>query len=142
MSGSETALIVDDEEQLLRLMERVIQRAGFRTLTASDGDEALRIFRASAAEIDLVLLDVILSPGDGAAELLPKLLGERPELRVILTSGDALPEELEAKLAAIGGQFLRKPFAVKALVRVVQGDPIGTAAAHRARSTPGRGSSR
>jgi DNA-binding NtrC family response regulator len=119
MSQSRTALIVDDEDQLLRLMARVAAQGGYRTWTARDGVEALRLFHEHRADIDLLLLDVFHPPGEGAAELLPELLAEKPGLDVILTSGDALSDELDRELRAIGGRFLRKPFAPKALLRLL-----------------------
>ncbi len=117
-----TALIVDDEEQLLRLMARLLEGVGVRVWAAKDGVEARELFREHAAEIDLALIDVIHPPDAGAADLLPELLAEQPDLEVILTSGDALPEALEEALASIGGRFLRKPFAPKALLRLIQRD--------------------
>ena len=82
--------------------------------------EAFRIFREHVGEIDLALIDVMHPPGAGAADLLPKLLIERPDLDVILTSGDALPMDLEEKLKSIGGRFLRKPFVPKTLNRLLE----------------------
>jgi len=61
----------------------------------------------------------------------PEFLAERPEIDVILTSGDALPEALEDLLLRIGGRFLRKPFAPKSLLNMIEpaksqgSDPIG-----------------
>jgi DNA-binding NtrC family response regulator len=120
MNQSRTALIVDDEAPLLRLLVRVLERAGFVTWPAQDGVEALRVFREHADEIDLVVLDVIHPPGAGAVDLLPALLAESPDLDVILTSGDVLPESLEKRLASVGGQFLRKPFAPRALIAMLE----------------------
>lgn len=119
--SSKTALIVDDEDQLLRLMVRVLEGARYRVWAAKDGIEAMNLFREHAADIDLALIDVMHPPGAGAADLLPKMLAERPDLDVILISGDALPEALEGELTSIGGSFLRKPFAPKALLRLLEG---------------------
>ncbi|HEB88731.1 MAG TPA: response regulator [Deltaproteobacteria bacterium] len=120
MTPSRTALIVDDEDPLLRLMARVLERAGYRVWTAADGVEAFRLFTEHVDEIDLVLLDVVHPPGGGAAELLPRLLERRPDLDVILTSGDSLPEALEETRASIGGRYLRKPFVPKTLLRMLE----------------------
>lgn len=132
MNQFKTALIVDDEDPLLRLMVRVLERAGYATWSASDGVEAARIFNEHSSEIDLVLLDVIHPPGAGAIDLLPALLAEKPDLDVILMSGDELPDSLEKTRVSIGGRFLRKPFAPKALLRMVVGegglDPTGAKA--------------
>lgn len=120
MNPPKTVLIVDDEDPLLRLMVRVLERAGHLTWSAHDGVEALRVFHEHVSEIDLILLDVIHPPGAGAIDLLPALLAERADLDVILTSGDSLPAPLEELLVSIDGRFLRKPFAPKALLRMLE----------------------
>lgn len=116
MSEPLTALVVDDEEQLLRLTSRVLERAGHRVLTAASAELARELFAAEAEAIDLVLLDVVMPRGDGAAKLMPEMLSRRPGLRVILTSGDELPDELRARLERVRGGFLRKPFAPRTLL--------------------------
>jgi len=131
MSTPRTVLIVDDEDQLLRLMTRVLERGGTRVLSAPDADGARQLFRDQAAGIEILLLDVVMPGDDGAEILLPEFLAERPEIDVILTSGDALPEALEDLLLRIGGRFLRKPFAPKSLLNMIEpaksqgSDPIG-----------------
>jgi DNA-binding NtrC family response regulator len=126
MSDQKSALIIDDEEQLLRLLMRVLERAGYQTWGAQNAEAGLRLFREHLEEIDLVLLDVIM-PGSGAAEILPRLLTERSDLKVILMSGDDLPESLESELTAIGGDFLRKPFVPRSLLRLVGADGVQVA---------------
>ena len=125
MSDRKTALIIDDEEQLLRLMVRVLERAGYQAWGAEDADAGLRLFHEHLEEIDLVLPDVIM-PGPGAEEILPQLLAERSDLKVIPMSGDVLSESLESELAAIGGNFLRKPFVPKSLLRLVELEADGS----------------
>lgn len=120
MSQTRTALVVDDEDPLLRLMTRVLERSGLEALSAATGEEARALFDGHEREIDLVLLDVTMPGGDGAERLLPEFLASRPDLQVIVTSGDALPGGLESVLASCGGQFLRKPFAPKALGRLIE----------------------
>ena len=124
MSAQKTVLVVDDDEQLLRLIVRLLEGAGYRTQSANDLPTALALFEASAPPIDLALLDVQLADTTaGAAELLPLLQARSPGLEVVLMSGDALPESLEQALSAGGGRFLRKPFAPKALLRLLAGPP-------------------
>lgn len=119
MNDLRTVLVVDDEESLRRLLARVLKRNGAQVMTAGTASEARQLFREHMAELDVVLLDVLMPGGEGAAILLPEFLAERPSLEVILTSGDALPLDLEADLTRIGGQFLRKPFMPKALLRLL-----------------------
>jgi len=120
MSTPRTALVVDDEDQILRLITRILERGGNRVLGAANGDDARRLFAAHASEIEIVLLDVRMAGGAGAEALLPEFLERRPDLDVILTSGDALPETLEVLLERVGGRFLRKPFAPKSLLRMLE----------------------
>jgi two-component system response regulator RegA len=121
MSVKRSVLVVDDDEQLQRLIVRLLEREGHRIHAASNVPDALALFDSSAREIDLALLDVNLSANGGAAELLPLLHERAPGLDVVLMSGDALPETLESALSARGGRFLRKPFAPKALLRLLAG---------------------
>ena len=122
-SGIRTALIVDDEAQLLRLLTRVLERAEYTVWPAETASEAIRLFSEREDDFDLAVIDVMM-PGGGAATILPKLWDRRPDLRVILTSGDALPTEFETLLATGIGQFLRKPFVPKTLLRMLsEGDP-------------------
>jgi DNA-binding NtrC family response regulator len=118
--ASRTALIVDDEAPLLRLMVRLLERAHYQVWAAQDGTQARQLFREHEAEIGLALIDVIHPPGAGAEDLLPELLERKPDLDVILTSGDVLSESLEEILNRIGGRFLRKPFVPKALLRLLE----------------------
>ena len=126
MNASRTILVVDDEDPLRRLMARVIERAGTQALTAATSSEARDCFREHLDEIDVVLLDVMMPDGGGAATLLPEFLAQRPGLDVILTSGDALPRELETQLEQVGGQFLRKPFVPGALLRILESSSSST----------------
>ncbi|MBK7950425.1 MAG: response regulator [Deltaproteobacteria bacterium] len=122
MSAQRSVLVVDDDEQLLRLIVRLLESAGHRVRTAASLRETLALFDTPAGrtpEIELALLDVNLAPGGGAAELLPLLQARAPGLEVLLMSGDALPESLESELSRRGGRFLRKPFAPKALLQLI-----------------------
>lgn len=112
------ALVVDDEDQLLRLIQRVLENAGFEVLSAMTAEAGLEVFRQHPAEIDVVLLDVQL-PDMGAADLVPLLMAEGERLRLILTSGADLPAPLEETMGSIGGRFLRKPFVPKTLLRML-----------------------
>lgn len=119
---SPVTLVVDDEDQLLRLITRLLERSGHRVLAAADAEEARRLFAAHAQEIGLVLLDVVLPDGEGAEVLLPEFLEARADLDVIAMSGDAASDALEKLLERVGGRFLRKPFAPKALIRLLEPD--------------------
>jgi DNA-binding NtrC family response regulator len=116
-------LIADDEPQLLRLMERVLQRAHYEVLTARDGDEALRASVERGHEIGTVVLDAAIVP-NGAGEVLEAVCREDDPVAVVLTSGDSLAEPLSALLREHEGVFLRKPFPPNALLRAVADSQI------------------
>ena len=134
-----TALLVDDEDQLLRLMTRVLEKEGVRVLAARDAGEARALFSAHESEIDLLVLDVTLPGGEGAEVLLPEFVARRPTARFVVASGDDPPPALAAELQRIGGHFLRKPFVPKQLIRLVHELSAKPAAAGRASIAPGPG---
>jgi two-component system cell cycle sensor histidine kinase/response regulator CckA len=114
-----TILVVEDEPQLLRLIVRVLERASFAVLSARDGDQATEIFTQHADEIDAVILDVIIPPG-GAREVMDAIREKRPDLPLMLSSGDQLEPALEERLSESGGRFLRKPYVPKTLLHETQ----------------------
>jgi DNA-binding NtrC family response regulator len=116
-----TVLVADDDDQLLRLCGRLLTRAGYAVLPASDGDEALRLFHEHAGSICSVVLDATLEPG-GAAAVFEEMARVRGDLRAIFTGGDAPAPPLRELIANQRGVFLHKPFPGAALVRAVAGD--------------------
>src|SRR5258707_10652995 len=81
-----TILIVDDEEMLVELVCRMVQRQGFGTLTATNAVEALMIHDQRGADIDLVITDLMMPGMDGRALAL-ELLRRDPELRILISTG-------------------------------------------------------
>jgi DNA-binding NtrC family response regulator len=116
-----TILIVDDEPALLRLVTRVLEREGYKTLSAKAGDEAIVTFDKHFEEIDGVILDIVIPP-NGVEEVFDHMMAARPGLMVVFVSGDEPDYALAKKIQLHGGVFLRKPFLPTALLElVVQG---------------------
>jgi len=84
LKGSETVLIVDDEESLLRLSEELLSSCGYKVLTALNGDDALGILNSES--IDLLITDIIMPKMDGN-QLVAKALEKFPNLKVQMLSG-------------------------------------------------------
>jgi PAS domain S-box-containing protein len=107
--GTETVLIVDDEEMVRNLGRRILEGQGYKVLLAGDGAEALEVYRANEGEIDLVVLDLIMPVMDGH-KTLKKLRELNPQLKVLLSSGYSANGEARKTLeeGAIG--FVQKPF--------------------------------
>ncbi len=115
---SHRVLVVDDEPQLRSLMVRVLEREGCRVEALSSGDEARAVARERGGEFDVAVVDMAITPC-GAGKVLDALQHARPDVGVVICSGDVLESELRARLEACGGVFLRKPFAAPALKRAL-----------------------
>ncbi len=112
--GSETILVVEDEQLVRAMARRTLERAGYRVYEAANGEEALTIARELGARLDLLLTDIVM-PVMGGRELAATLQRERPELCILFMSG--YTHEREAHLSAGGGisHFLHKPFTLDEL---------------------------
>jgi PAS domain S-box-containing protein len=117
--ASGTVLVVDDEEGVLELAQEFLQRAGFDVVAASGGREALEIFRARAAEIDAVVLDLIMPDFDGD-ETLAEIRRVRSDVPVILMTGYVEEKTAEDFAARDVSAFIRKPYEPEALVDSVR----------------------
>jgi PAS domain S-box-containing protein len=84
--GRETILLAEDEPNVRRLGETVLRSAGYRVMTAVDGQQAVDLFRVHASELTLVILDVVM-PGIGGRDVAQVIAAARPELPVLLCSG-------------------------------------------------------
>ena len=107
--GTETILVVDDEEALREVTRRILTRNGYTVVTASSGAEAIEIAASHVGPIDLVLTDVIMPTMQGPA-VANEMRQLRPGIRVLFMSGHAQPV-LESE-AVLGTEFLlvEKPF--------------------------------
>ncbi len=112
--GKGSILLADDEESLRALGAMMLDRLGFKVLTAADGREALELYRRHQIEIDLVLLDLTMPHMDGA-QALGELRRINPDIRVILASGYS-EEDVAARFAGkhLSG-VLQKPYSLSKL---------------------------
>ncbi len=107
--GSETILLVDDEEIIRQLGADILEDMGYKVLTASSGEEALQIYREYQSEIALVVLDVMM-PGQGGKETFFRLREIDPVIKVLLSSGYSTHGEVEEILREGVGGFIQKPY--------------------------------
>jgi two-component system, cell cycle sensor histidine kinase and response regulator CckA len=118
-AGTETVLVAEDQDGVRALIQRGLERAGYRVMEAADGAEALRLFERDPAAIDLLLTDVVM-PGMGGRELCDRVHAIRPELRVLFMSGYAENEIARRGALDPDMHFLEKPFDHRALQRKVR----------------------
>jgi len=129
--GSETVLLVEDEETVRQTARQILAARGYRVLEASDGVEALEVAAAHPGAVDLLVTDVVM-PNMGGGELARRLVRERPGLRVLFVSGYAADERVREGVADASARFLQKPFTIEALAQAVRDALDGPAPAPRA----------
>ena len=124
--GEETILVVDDEEMVRKLAEKILKRLGYTILLASDGKEGLETYRKERERVSAVVLDLSMPelPGD---EVLKQIRTEDPEAKIILSSGHTLdgPSDLVGPFEP--SNYLRKPYSYREMAEklreVLDGTP-------------------
>jgi PAS domain S-box-containing protein len=116
--GSQTILLAEDDGAVRRLARDVLRNRGYTVLDARDGEEALAIARAYPQTIDLLIADVVM-PGLSGRDLASRLMLERPDLRVLYTSGYTERVMMRAGFDR-GLTLLAKPFLPGDLLRKVR----------------------
>ena len=111
-----TVLIVDDDPTQRRLLQAVVEKSGFSTLQAGDGDSALEIaLGPDGAGIHVMLLDLVM-PGRGGMETLEELAQKRPELPVIVLTGKGSIDAVVAAMKSGARDFVVKPAAPERII--------------------------
>jgi len=116
--GFETILLVEDEEVVRQLANRILAASGYKVLLAKSGEEAERICIEYSGAIQLLITDVVM-PGMSGRDLVQKIAGKRPGMKVLYMSGytEQVLQETDIK-SGVG--FLEKPFSPAALQRRVR----------------------
>ena len=107
-------LLVDDEEIVLDVAKRMLEKIGYPVLTAKNGREALDIYKEKHGTINFVLLDMIM-PGMQAADIYDGLLSINPAVKVLLSSGFSIDRQTSEVLIRGCKGFIQKPFNMKDL---------------------------
>ena len=117
--GTETILLVEDDENVGKLTMRVLEYAGYTVLTAANGEEGISVFRENAARIDLVLTDVVM-PKLGGRALYDSLQKDYPHVRFLFSSGYSTNAIHTNFILEKGIDFIPKPYAPDALLRKIR----------------------
>jgi PAS domain S-box-containing protein len=119
LRGSETILLVEDEEDLRKLALLILERQGYEVLAARDGDEALLICEQHKDPIHLLLTDVVM-PRMSGHELAKRLESSHPEAKVLYMSGYTDNAIVLHGVLVEGVNYIQKPFTVNALTKKVR----------------------
>lgn len=113
-AGGETILLVDDETMVADVTGQLLEKLGYRILTAYSGEEALSIFQDQPTHIDLVVLDIVM-PGISGAETFERMRELNPRINVLLASGYSLNGQAEKLMTRGRCDFIQKPFDITTL---------------------------
>jgi PAS domain S-box-containing protein len=119
MRGSETILLVEDEDQVRNLVRDTLRRAGYKVLDAAHATEARRIEGAYNGPIHLLITDVVM-PKEGGRDLAAALAPHRPAMKVLFMSGYTDQAAVDGELLNHRPSFIQKPFTPSALTSKVR----------------------
>ena len=118
-NGSETILIVDDEDMIIDVGQALLKRMGYQVITAKSGEEALEVVHRIGAGIDLVILDMIM-PGMDGGRTFDGIRETCPKLPIMLASGYAINGQAQKIMNRGCNGFIQKPFSVSELSQKVR----------------------
>ena len=117
--GDETILVVEDDQAVRDLTERMLTSAGYSVVSAESGEQALRVCEERSQDIVLVVTDVVM-PHIGGRELADLLRSKRPEVRILYMSGYSDETITDQGVLGQGDDFVIKPFGREQLLRAVR----------------------
>lgn len=121
--GSETVLIVDDDEEQRRFAVRWLRSLGYRVLAAHNGSAAIDLHLAeieAERKIDLLVMDLVMADELDGLDTYRRILERKPGQRAIMVSGFAVTERIKEAFKLGAGQYLQKPYTLNELGRVVR----------------------
>jgi CheY-like chemotaxis protein len=119
LTGTETILLVEDEQSVRMVARRVLERRGYTVLAPESPDEAVSICEIHAGTIDLLLTDVVM-PGVDGAQLAARLSALRPGLKILYMSGYTDGSIASYQVLEHSSSFVQKPFSSEVLLRSVR----------------------
>ena len=113
-TGSETILLVDDEDIIINVGRKLLKQLGYKVLIAKNGATAVKIFKARHQSIDLVLLDIIM-PDIGGDKVYAEMKRLKPDVKVLVSSGYSIDWQARKMLEDGCSGFIQKPFKINQL---------------------------
>ncbi|MFO7987174.1 MAG: PAS domain S-box protein [Desulfatiglandaceae bacterium] len=109
--GSETVLLVDDEEMIIEVVQELLEGLGYTVLLAKNGPEALETYRNYREHIDIVVLDMIM-PGMSGSETFDRLKEINPHVKIVLSSGYSMNDQANDIMNRGCDGFIEKPIKI------------------------------
>lgn len=114
LKGTETILLVDDEEMIIEVNQEILNALGYKTMIARSGKGAIEIYKNSRDKINMVIMDMII-PGMSGKEFYNNLKKVDPEIKVLLSSGYSISGQATEILERGCNGFIQKPFKLREL---------------------------
>jgi len=119
LKGTETVLLVDDEEIILDIGRDLLKAMGCKTLTARGGHEAIELYQKNQDEIDIVILDMIM-PNMSGGEVYDRMKEINPDIKALLSSGYSINDQATDILSRGCNGFIQKPFTINELSAAIR----------------------
>ncbi|MCP4896743.1 MAG: PAS domain S-box protein [bacterium] len=116
--GSGTILLVDDEEIVREVAERMLKVLGYEVLLAESGEQALEIYSTQSQKVDLIVLDMMM-PGMSGQDCFRELTARNPGVRILFSSGNAPPDASHQPCSENCVGFIQKPYTIKVLSQAI-----------------------
>ena len=117
--GTETILLIDDEDVVRDLGKDLLEQKGYKVLQAGDGEEGISVYQTNRDKIDLVLLDMIM-PNKNGSEVFYELVKMNPDVKVIIVSGFSLDNQARQLLNDGAFTFIEKPYQANKLLLAIR----------------------
>ncbi len=114
VKGKETVLLVDDEDMIIDVAQRMLEKLGYKVFAARDGREAVEVFRKHKDKIDAIVLDMIM-PKMSGGEAFDRIKEIKPDIKVLLSSGYSINGQASEILNRGCHGFIQKPFNLQSL---------------------------
>jgi two-component system cell cycle sensor histidine kinase/response regulator CckA len=114
VKGKETVLLVDDEDMIIDVAQRMLEKLGYKVFAARDGKEAVEVFRKHKDKIDAIVLDMIM-PKMSGGEAFDRIKEIKPDIKVLLSSGYSINGQASEILNRGCHGFIQKPFNLQSL---------------------------
>ena len=119
LRGTESVLLVDDEDMIIEVGQEILQEMGYEVFLARSGKEAVEVYKKNKGKIDMVILDMIM-PDMGGGEAYDKMKEIYPEVKVLLSSGYSIEGQASEILARGCNGFIQKPFSATQLSHTIR----------------------
>ena len=117
--GHETILVVEDDQGVRLMLLQTLSTLGYRVLESDNGQEAMALWQNHAQEIDLLFTDMVMPEGMSGLELAERLRAEKPDLKIIISSGYSM-DLTELRKTAQGMVYLAKPYRASVLAKTIR----------------------